>query len=65
MVKVMTRLIFIRKVSNMIGTRINAGNDSRDSSTRIMKLTKMVIKIGKSSEPSTRTTRDIRSNMIM
>ena len=33
-VKVMTRLMFIRKVSNMIGTRINAGNDSRDSSTR-------------------------------
>ena len=44
MVKIMTRLISIRKASNTIGTRFNAGNEIRDSSVRVMKLMKVVIK---------------------
>ena len=57
--------MFIRKASNTIGTRFNAGNESRESSARMMKSMKMVIKMGKSSEPNTRTRRNIRSNTIM
>ena len=61
----MTRLVFIRKASNTIGARFNVGNESRYSSAKMMKSMKMVIKMGKSSEPNTRTRRDISSNIIM
>lgn len=45
MVKIMTRLISIRKSSNTtICTRFNVGNEIKDSSVRVMKLMKEVIK---------------------
>ena len=63
-VKIMTRLMSIRKASNTIYTRFNAGNESRNSTTRMMKSTKVVIKMEKSSELNSRIRRDIRSNTI-
>ena len=64
-VKVMTRFMFIIKASNTIDNRFNIGNEIRERSARIMKSTKMVIKMGKSNAPSTRARRDIRSNTII
>ena len=63
-VKIMTRLMSIRKASNTIDTRFNAGNERRNRSTRMMKSTKVVIKMEKSSELNSRIRRDIRSNTI-
>ena len=45
--KIMTRLMFTRKSSDTIGARFNEVNESRDSSTRIMKSMKMVIRMEK------------------
>ena len=61
----MTRLMSIRKPSNMTDTRFNTRNKNRDSSARMIKLMKVVIKMGKSSELSLKIGRDIRSNTIM
>ena len=43
-VSVMTILMAIRKASNTIWTRFKTGDESRDSSVRMMKSMKMVIK---------------------
>ena len=64
-VKVIARLTFIKKVSNMLCTRFNVGNECRNSSKRMMKLMKTMIIMGKTSERNTRTRRNIRSNTIM
>ena len=64
-VKIMARLVFIRNASNTIGTQFNAGGESRDSSARMIKSMKVVIKMGKSSELNSRFRKDIRSNTIM
>ena len=64
-VKVMTRLVSIRKVNNMIAIMFNVENESRYSSARIIKMMKMVTKLGKSSKLNTRIRRNTRSNNII
>ena len=43
-VKVMTRLMSVRKSSNTICTRLNVETEIRESSAKMMKMMKMVIK---------------------
>ena len=64
-IKVLTRLMFIRKASNAICTRLNAESESKDFIARMINSMKVAMKIGKSSEQNTRIRRDISSNTIM
>ena len=64
-IKVLTRLMFIRKASNAIYTRLNAGSEIKDFIARMINSMKVAMKIGKSSEQNTRIRRDISSNTIM
>ena len=50
LIKVMTTLIFIRKIGHTISTSFTAGTESRDISLRMVKTEEMMIEMEKNGE---------------